>query len=159
MDRAELLRTLGRHGVEYIVVGGTAAVLNGAPIHTLDLDIVYARSEPNVQRLLAALSDLDAVFRSDPRQLRPGASHLRSAGHKLLVTKHGPLDVLGTVEEATAYEELVADTVWMEIAGVPVRVLSLERLIAIKEKLSRPKDLAMLLVLRATLEEKLTRGS
>lgn len=155
MDRSELFRTLARHGVEYIVVGGTAAVLNGAPVHTLDLDIVYARSEANVERLLAALLELDAVFRTDARRLVPTPSHLRSPGHKLLTTKQGPLDVLGSIEESTSYEELIDDSIWMEIAGVPVRVLSLERLIASKEKLARPKDTAMLLVLRATLEEKL----
>lgn len=67
--------------------------------------------------------------------------------------------MLGTVEEDTGYEDLIGDAIWMEIAGVPVRVLSLERLIVIKEKLSRPKDTAMLLALRVTLEEKLRRGS
>jgi predicted nucleotidyltransferase len=158
MDHAELLRTLARHGVEFIVVGGTAAVLNGAPVHTFDLDIVYSRSSENVTRLMAALRELDALFRSDPRRIAPVESHLRSAGHKLLQTKHGPLDVLGTVEENTTYEELLPDCIWLEVSEVPVRVLGLERLIAIKEKLSRPKDQVMLLMLRATLEEARKRG-
>ena len=56
----DALATLARHGVEFVVVGGVAAVLNGAPISTFDLDIVHARSEENLDRLLAALTELDA---------------------------------------------------------------------------------------------------
>ena len=37
-----VLRTLTDHGVEFIVVGGVAAVLRGAPINTFDLDVVYS---------------------------------------------------------------------------------------------------------------------
>lgn len=154
MNPAEILHTLARHDVEHIVVGGTAAVLLGAPIQTLDLDIVYSRSDANVPRLLAALTELQAVFRTDPRRLTPTASHLRSTGHKLLETRFGVLDVLGTVEENTSYEDLLPDAVPLLVADTRVLVLSLPRLIAIKEKLTRPKDRAMLLVLRATLEER-----
>lgn len=153
MDRGKILAVLAQHGVESIVVGGTAAVLNGAPINTFDLDLVYARSEDNIERLVPALEELHAVFRSDARRIAPSRSHLRTAGHKLLETKFGPLDLLGTVEESTSYEDLLPDVVWFEISGVAVRVVSLERLIAIKEKLTREKDRAVMPVLRATLEE------
>ncbi|MDC0746505.1 nucleotidyltransferase domain-containing protein [Polyangium mundeleinium] len=154
MALADILRTLLHHRVDFVVVGGMAAVMQGAPVHTFDIDIVYSRAEDNVARLLAALRDLDAVFRTDPRKLVPNESHLRSTGHKLLSTRHGVLDVLGTIEEDTSYEDLLQDALWLEVAGAPIRVLSLERLIQIKEKLTRPKDRAMLLVLKATLEEK-----
>jgi len=154
MALADILRTLLHHRVDFVVVGGMAAVLQGAPVHTFDIDIVYSRAEDNVARLLAALRDLDAVFRTDPRKLVPNESHLRSTGHKLLSTRHGVLDVLGTIEENTSYEDLLQDALWLEVAGAPIRVLSLERLIQVKEKLTRPKDRAMLLVLKATLEEK-----
>ena len=65
-EHLELLRGVHRHGVEYVVVGGLAAVLQGAPVTTLDVDIVYARSEENVGRLEAALTELDARVRTDP---------------------------------------------------------------------------------------------
>lgn len=154
MALADILHTLVHHNVEFIVVGGMAAALQGAPVNTLDIDIVYSRSEPNIGRLMTALADLEAVFRTDPRRLVPDESHLRSTGHKLLQTKHGLLDVLATIEESTSYDELLPDTTELEVAGVRVRVLSLERLIAVKAKLTRPKDRAMLLVLQATLDEK-----
>jgi NurA-like 5'-3' nuclease len=154
MNLAEIIRTLVRHDVDFIVVGGMAGVMQGAPVHTLDLDIVYGRAEENIGRLMSALIELEAVFRTDARKLAPNESHLRSTGHKLLQTKHGVLDVLATVEESTSYEDLLPDATMLEVAGVPVRVLSLERLIVIKEKLTRPKDRAMLLVLKATLDER-----
>ncbi len=149
-----ILRTLVEHEVEFIVVGGVAAVLGGAPVHTFDLDIVYRRTAGNVERLLGALGELDAVFRGDPRRLRPDRSHLESAGHKLLETKYGELDCLGSIEETTGYDELMADTESCEMSTFSFRVLSLERLIRVKERLGRPKDQAMLLVLRATLDER-----
>lgn len=158
MALADILHSLVRHDVAFIVVGGMAAALQGAPVNTLDIDIVYSRSEENIARLMAALAELEAVFRTDPRRLVPNESHLRSTGHKLLQTKHGILDVLATIEESTSYDDLFPDSTVLEVAGVPVRVLTLERLIEVKAKLNRPKDRAMLLVLQATLDEK-RRGS
>ena len=40
------------------VVGGMAAVLQGPPVHTIDLDIVYALSESNIHQLELALTEL-----------------------------------------------------------------------------------------------------
>jgi hypothetical protein len=75
------LRALRQGGVDFIVVGGLAAVLNGAPVNTFDLDIVHARNDRNVSRLTSVLAELDAFYRIQPeRRLRPGASHLLSAG-------------------------------------------------------------------------------
>jgi hypothetical protein len=63
----EILRTLARHRVDFIVVGMTAAVLQGAPAFTFDLDIVYRIAEDNVQGLLNALGELEAEFRTNSR--------------------------------------------------------------------------------------------
>ncbi len=153
-----MLRVLAEHRVDFIVVGGVAAVLGGAPVHTFDLDIVYRRTADNLDRLQTALEELDAVFRDDPRRIRPHRSHLESAGHKLLATRHGELDCLGTIEENTDYDALIGDTEQYELAGFSFRALSLERLIRIKEGLRRAKDQAMLLILRATLEERRRPG-
>lgn len=147
-----LLEVLGRHGVELIVVGVTAAVLQGAPVVTFDLDIVYRRSPENVVRLLSALDEIDAVFRNTPgRRIAPNQTHLESSGHKLLSTKLGPLDVLGSLDEATGYDELLPHAISLRVGDHDVRALGLERLIEEKERAGRPKDLAALPVLRATL--------
>ena len=62
-DSLEVLRVLARHEVEHLVVGMTAAVLQGAPVVTFDLDVLYARHDLNMRRLLAVLDELEAVFR------------------------------------------------------------------------------------------------
>jgi hypothetical protein len=152
---AELLGALARHRVDFIVVGGVAAVIQGAPVNTFDLDVVHARTPENIERLLGALRELDAVYRIDlQRRLSPTASHLVSTGHQLLATNMGTLDLLGTIEEGTSYDDLLADSEELDLGGISIRVITLERLIAIKEKLTRPKDQLMLQVLRATLDER-----
>jgi hypothetical protein len=70
MALADLIRILAKHEVEFIIVGGMAAVLRGTPVNTFDLDVVYERSATNIERLLQALDELDAVVRDDPRKLR-----------------------------------------------------------------------------------------
>lgn len=159
MPRHELLatlRALREAGIEFIVVGGVAAVLNGAPVDTFDIDVVHSRDPANIERLLRVLDTLDAIFRMQPeRRLKPNASHLGSSGHLNLRTRYGPLDLLGTIGRDLGYEELLSHSAELEIGeGLRVRVLDLETLIAIKEQLGGEKDRATLPILRRTLEEK-----
>jgi len=151
---AEILRLLTEGEVEFIVVGMVAGVLQGAPVTTLDLDVVHRRSPENVRRLLAVLGRLDAVYRHDARRLRPGESHLAGPGHQLLTTSLGDLDCLGTIDQGRGYEELLPSTAALALAdGRVVRVLGLAALIEAKERAGRPKDLAALPALRATFDE------
>jgi hypothetical protein len=155
-DFPKALQALHDGGVAFVLVGGLAAVLDGAPIHTFDVDIVPSRDEENLARLLSVLDKLDAIYRIQPsRRLKPDASHLRSSGHKNLVTSCGYLDVLGTIGRGLSYDDLLPHSVEMDIGeGVRVRVLDLPTIIALKEELRGEKDLAVLPILRRTLEEK-----
>ena len=154
-DLLAILRVLTQHGVDFIVVGGVGAVLQGAPVSAFDLNVVHSTEQANVARLLAALGDLEAHYRAQPeKRLKPDASHLSSPGHQLLLTRFGPLDLPGRIGRSSSYGDLVQSTVVIEAgSGVKVRVLNLETLIAVKEETAREKDLAMLAVLRRTLEE------
>ena len=62
--------------------------------------------------------------------------------------------MLGSINDEIAYEDLLDFTEELEVTGIAVRVLSLERLIQLKRALGRPKDVAMLPVLEATLRER-----
>jgi hypothetical protein len=152
-DFGGILRNLARHEVEFIVVGGVSAVLQGAPATTVDLDIVYRLSPANIERILVALESLGARFRMRP-DLSPNVSHLESMGRKLLATDLGSLDLLGSIGKQLTYEDLIDRTDQMKVCEFSVRVLRLETLIEIKEQLGGEKDLAMLPTLRRTLEEK-----
>jgi hypothetical protein len=92
-DFLAALRALREGGLEFAVVGGLAAVLNGAPVSTFDLDIVPARNEENIARLLAVLDSIDAIYRFQPlRRLKPTSSHLSSPDHHNMISSCGPLD-------------------------------------------------------------------
>jgi predicted nucleotidyltransferase len=158
-DPTEILRLLADRKVEFVVVGMVAGVLRGAPVTTIDLDIVHRREAENVSRLLQVLVGLEATYRHDPRRLSPDESHLMSEGHQLLATKHGDLDCLGTVGEGRSYEDLLDRAPELTLLqGVILRVIDLPMLIELKEQAGRPKDLAALPVLRATLAETRRRG-
>jgi hypothetical protein len=76
----------------------------------------------------------------------------------LLATTHGDLDCLGTIDQERGYEDLLPLADEMTLAGGrTVRVLSLPALIEAKERAGRPKELAALPVLKATLDEKKRR--
>jgi hypothetical protein len=152
----EILKVLTRHRVDFIIVGGVSAVLHGAPVATFDLDVVHSRAPENVALLLSALEELEAVYRAQPeRNLRPGASHLSGPGHQLLLTKFGPLDVLGMIGKSRTWNDLRYSARAMEIdPGAEVLVLDLETQIAVKEELGSPKDTAVLPVLRQALKER-----
>lgn len=153
-DLARMLSVLTEERVEFILVGGVAAVLQGVPVLTQDVDILYRIEEANIDRLHRALERLNAVARHDPRNLRFEKSHLRTRGHKLSVTNAGPLDILGAINENVTYEDLISKTDELEVAGLLVRVAALEELLRLKRELGRPKDVAMIPVIEATLREK-----
>jgi hypothetical protein len=150
----EALEVLVHHHVDFVVVGGVAAVLGGAPISTFDLDIVHDRSPTNVARLLSALSDLDARYRDlTGRVLRPEPRALEGEGHHLLLTRCGPLDVLGNIGLGRSYQDLIADSIKLPLGEMTICVLGLEALIRAKIEAGRDKDRAVLPILRRTLEE------
>ena len=101
---------------------------------------------------------MHAVYRHDPRRLEPTTKHLVSPGHQLLTTDHGDLDCLGTIDDGKSYEDLLPSARTIALAeGRTVSVLQLSTLIEIKRRAGRPKDLAALPVLEATLDERTRR--
>ena len=155
-DLLAILRTLTRHRVDFIIVGGVAAVLHGAPISTFDLDLVHRRDSDNIDRLLKALAVLEARYRTPGSAARkPDRSHLSSPGHQLLMTRAGPLDLLGTIGTGLGYDDLIRDAVEMRVGpGLKAHVLSLSALIRAKEELGHEKDTAVLAVLRKSARPK-----
>ncbi|MCS6953642.1 MAG: hypothetical protein RMK57_06325 [Bryobacterales bacterium] len=160
-DFLAILRILREHEVEFVVVGGVAAVLQGVPLTTFDLDVVHKRDRANVARLEKALESLEAYYRAPVRgRRRPETSHLLSAGHQLLMTRYGPLDLLGQVGKGRRYEDLQPDSICTQVGeGVEVHVLNLAALTRIKEETAAEKDLAVLPLLRRTLKEQASRAS
>lgn len=155
-DFLVILRTLARHQVEFVIVGGVAAVLQGVPITTFDLDVVHRRESGNIDRLLKALEALEARYRtSGAAKRRPARWHLASPGHQLLMTRRGPLELLGMIGAGRGYDELVGESYGVQVGrNLHVRVLSLPALIRDKQAIGRDKNQATLALLQRTLEEK-----
>jgi len=149
----EILLRLADARVEAIVVGMAAAVIQGAPTMTWDLDVVHHRTPDNVERLLRVLDDIDAVARGDSRRLRPNASHLLGPGHILLETRFGDFDCLGAIDGSRAYEDLLEGSLEIELDGRQLRVIGLAELLQIKKRAGRPKDLAGIPYIEATIAE------
>lgn len=156
-DFLRILETLSRYQVDFIVTGGVCGVLHGAPITTFDLDIVHDRNSSNIARLMQALTDLEAHYRSNPDlRIVPKFESLTGPGHHLLNTRLGPLDILGFVGNNHTYAELSVDAVRMDLATCTVRIQSLSGLIRVKEELAMEKDKFILPILYRCLEEKRT---
>lgn len=133
------------------MVGGLSAVLQGAPVVTLDLDVVHRRTPENLRRLRAALRSIEARYRHDPWGLVPEEAHLLGPGHSLLQTTCGPLGAIGA---GRSCDDLLPDSEEVPAGpGLSTRILSLRRIVELKTVAGRPKGLAVLPTLRATLAE------
>jgi hypothetical protein len=155
LNYGEILQVLSRHGVDFILAGGVAAILEGAPVSTFDLDVVIRSTADNRDRLLTALSELNARY-LDPagRRITPDAGKLETMRIHRLVTNFGPLDVMTSIGDGLGFLELEGHTLTYDVAGCRVLTLSLEMIIRSKEQASRDKDRAALPILYRTLQLK-----
>lgn len=147
----QILEVLNNHKVEYMIVGGVAAVIHGAPMTTFDLDTLVRVNRSNAERLIDALTELEAYFREHRRVLNPTLEDILAGGHLLLMTNAGPLDVLGFIGNMQRYDDLLEASSEIQTSMGPLRLLNLEELIAQKRKMGRPKDLAAADLLESVL--------
>ena len=135
-------RQLVEADVDFVVIGGIAAVPLGSATITRDLDITYASDQENLDRLGEVLVSLAARLRGVTEDVPfvPDGRTLRHTRILTLDTPDGWLDLLaqpdGSPGTPTARASMVAD-----VGGFRVRVASLEDLIAMKKAAGRPKDL------------------
>jgi predicted nucleotidyltransferase len=153
-DKPSLVRFAERlqgEGVEFLVIGGQAAVLHGSPLPTLDVDLCYRRTAENLERLSKALQGLQPTLRGAPPDLpfRLDARSLALGSNFTFNTVEGPLVLLGWLEPLGDYEKLAPRAEKIDLGTLTVSVLSLDDLITIKRHLRRPKDQLMLLQLEA----------
>lgn len=151
---SELLEGLLEADVDFILVGGLAAVIQGAPITTMDVDIVQSQAPENIAKLLSFLKSINAFHRRlDDKLIEPKEADFSGKGHTLLTTRLGPLDVLAVIEEGRSYEDLLDHMVEIEFRGHTLRVLDIRVLIQLKEASADPKDKQRLPVLKEALRQ------
>lgn len=160
-DFIGILRAFAEADVDFVVIGGVGATLHGVPVTTFDLDLVLSHESEVLDRAHRVLVSLDACYRErlPARRLRPDRTDLESSGALLLLTRHGPLDILGSVSTGWAFPELIQRTIAVQLrGGSTIRVVDLPTLIEIKESVGREKDTAALPLYRRVLKEQSDRG-
>lgn len=141
MQPKEIFLALAEERVDYVLVGGLAAIAHGASLTTLDTDICFRQDPENCDRLARVLQRLQAeIF--PPRAVPIPLTAELLQTHRLvhLRTRAGRLDLLATIPGLGTYEELVADSIELSVGGHRVPALSLDQLIQAKSALNQPKD-------------------
>jgi len=136
------------------VVGGFAAVAHGVTLLTQDIDVCCPFTPDNLMRLQAALADLHPVHRMPPGRppLRLTRETATEFGNLYLDTDGGQIDCLGEITGVGDYARVRAQSIEIQLAGGPCRVLSIDALIMAKQAMGREKDRETILQLRAIQE-------
>ncbi len=155
-DPVRILDVLGRHGVEFVVIGGFAAELYRVPIPaTRDIDVTPRVSPANLARLSAALEELGARVRTSAVPEGLAFSHDASSLARTtiwnLTTAAGEFDLTFRPAGTEGYDDLVVDAVVVAIGDHDLAVAALADVVRSKEAAGRPKDLSTLPALRESL--------
>jgi hypothetical protein len=135
------LRALEELEVPYLIIGASAAVLQGAPLVTQDIDLWFADRAD--QRLHQAARRAGGVFIPGHFGMMPAQIGGGAIGDRI--------DVVTTPQGLDGFSEEYRRSVALDLDGIQVRVLPLERIIASKRAAGRPKDLAVIPALEAAL--------
>lgn len=143
-DPRLILGLLTARGVDFVVIGGIAAVLHGSPRTTQDLDVCFATDDANLEVLGKALVELEARLRgvADDVPFVPDSRALRRTDVVTLATTAGDLDVLARPDGAPSYARLRENADRYDLGAFAVLVASVDDLIAMKQASGREKDLA-----------------
>src|ERR1700723_172754 len=122
-----LLTALAQHQVDFIVIGGAAAIAHGSARLTQDLDIVYERSPENLSRLVAALASHNPYLRGAPPGLpfRWDLKTLERGLNFTLVTSLGDIDLLGEIPGGGTYQDLRHGAIDLQVFKTNCLCLSL----------------------------------
>jgi hypothetical protein len=149
-----LVETLIRGKVEFVLVGGFAAVAHGASLVTRDVDVCCRFSPDNLLRLQDCLRDLHPRHRMSPAHppLELTRENVSTFENLYLETDLGPLDCLSSVIGVGSFEEALKQSEDLNLPSGICRLLRIDALIRSKEAMSRPRDREAILQLKAILE-------
>ena len=167
LDTERILRVFAAHQVDYVLIGGLAALAHGSTIATADAYVLPRLDTTNLEGLLDALEELGAAILISEQRLAMeagpaweatelndrGAEALASADAWHFTTDAGPIDVVVRVTGVGPYEAHMSGAEDRAVFGVRIRVAGLGDLISSKEATGRPKDEAILKDLRELREQ------
>jgi predicted nucleotidyltransferase len=158
LDIRGILGELAREGVDFLIIGGVAVGYHGHIRATKDVDVVPAPDSANLEKLTGALQRMGAEVEGAeefddgelPDPLDPEA--LALGGNWVLQTRLGRLDIMQWIGDEALWAKLSPAAIEDEIGGVPIKMVSYEDLVALKELAARPEDLTDLQRLRQARE-------
>lgn len=139
----ELMRRLVAAEVEFVLVGGLAAMAHGVARATRDMDICCRFSEANLMRIQQALADIHPVHRSRPDlPLALTPEQCARLKNLYLITDLGIVDCLSDILGIGGFDEVARRSVELALPLGKLRVIDLEALIVAKEAMGRSHDLS-----------------
>ena len=158
LDPERILHTLAQHQVRFVLIGALAAGLQGFPRATYDADITPARDPENLQRLAAALRDLEAKIYTEPipegLEFDCSAAMLARAMVWSLITAAGRLDIAFRPSGTEGYDDLARQAVRITVYGEELLAARLEDIMRSKEAANRPQDRQDVEVIREMLKRR-----
>lgn len=132
----EILARLTARGVDFVVVGGFAAVIHGSPRVTQDLDLCYSQHPQNLKALGHVLTELNARLYGieDDLPFVPDERALKGTEILTLQTDLGKLDLLGAPSGSSEYPDLKGSADRIDIGGFLISVAALPDLIAVQRR-------------------------
>jgi hypothetical protein len=145
-DPVRIIEILNRHRVDFVLVGGYAALLYGARRPTYDIDITPSTGAGNLQRLSDALRELKAGIRvdnlDDGLPFNSSAESLRGVQMLNLRSPFGDLDItFSPAGFPDGYDSLRPGAHPYTVGTATIHVADLDDVITSKEAAARPKDL------------------
>lgn len=139
----QILNLLIKNKIEFILVGGLAAIYHGSSRLTQDVDIVYNRSDENLKNLATFLAPINPYLRGAPKDLPFVFDFysLKAGLNFTLITDLGSLDLLGEVAGGGSYCDLLPFSEKVGLGDLSFDCIGLKKLIALKQAVGRAKDL------------------
>lgn len=160
----DILEHLDQSGLKFIVCGGMAAVIHGVERTTLDLDLSVSLHPDNIPLLIQTVEGLGFVPRVpvNPMLLaeEEAVQDMIQKKHAIVFTFIDPSDPFVQLDifllPELRYEQLIGSTEQVSFRGGSLKVLSVEKLLELKEGIQppRPKDMMDILVLKEILNER-----
>lgn len=154
-DLTDIIECLIVAEVDFVLVGGLAAVTYGSSMTTQDIDICCEFSSDNLLRLQSALEGLNPIHRMTTKQipLELTEENCDCLKNLYLDTDWGQLDCLGEVLGLGSFDQVKLLSEPLELDGNSCRILRIDALITAKKAMGRPKDIETIKQLEAIQRE------
>jgi len=141
-EQQQLLERFVRHGVEFVLVGGYAAVIHGVSLVTKDVDVCTHFSRQNLERIYAAVADLHPYhfLTPQPLPLEIPVGFEKRINNLYIGTDLGRIDCLGEVLGIGGYAAAREQSIEIRLRFGALRTLNRKAMIAAKRAMDRPHD-------------------